>query len=342
MMRIPTLLCLLVLAVPAAGQDFTVVAAEPAASDSSVALQTTVRFTFSAPLDTTARFSGDLPVEFFAVSPPDSIQIDSVYFSDDLTQMAFEVTHTDSTDFVWILTGAFSQDAVLLCQPHALSYTTADHPGRLSVAGRIYVAIATKGGVECPFGGLFATLWNALPDSNGHVVAAAPAPQELGFGPGEFVIEGVREGAYWLTPHFVYEGFTLPLSPYFFYDADRDGRPDSLVVADSSRTGIELFVSGPGATERTDEAPGVAVLLPNYPNPFNPQTTLSFRLERPARLDLTVHDLLGRKVATVAKGFYPPGTHEVVWHAADLPSGLYAVRLVGDGFVLRRLMMLVK
>ncbi len=88
--------------------------------------------------------------------------------------------------------------------------------------------------------------------------------------------------------------------------------------------------------------PGVAALLPNYPNPFNPQTTLSFRLERPARLYLTIHDLLGRQVATVANGFYPSGTHEVLWHAVDLPSGLYAMRLVGDGFILRRLMLLIK
>ena len=330
-MRITGFLCLLALTLPAAGQDLSIVATEPAVGDSSVALQTTVQFTFSAPLDTTVRFSGETPFAFFAINPPDSICIDSTSFSDDLTTLRFDVTHTDSTDFVWILTGAVSQDGRPLCQSYVLSYTTADRPGQFSVSGRIYEVVVTKGGVVCDFGGLFATLWNALPDSNGHVVAAAVATHELGYGVGDFVVEGVRAGAYWVAPHFVFEGLgiTRSLSPYDFYDADRDGRPDSLVVADSSRTGVILEVAGPGATQRRAEVPGVAALLPNYPNPFNPQTTLSFRLERPARLYLTVHDLLGRQVATVANGFYPPGTHEVVWHAVDLPSGLYAMRLVG-------------
>ena len=319
MVRITGFLCLLALTLPAAGQDLSIVATEPAAGDSSVALQTTVEFTLSAPLDTTARFSGETPFEFFAISPPDSIRIDSTSFSDDLTTLRFDVTHTDSTDFVWILTGAVSQDGRPLCQSYVLSYTTADRPGQFSVSGRIYEIIALKGGVVCDFGGLFATLWNALPDSNGHVVAAVVATQEFGFGVGDFVVEGVRAGAYWVASHIVLEGLTRPLQPYHFY-----GRPDSLVVADSNRTGVMLSVDGSTATERTAEVPGVAALLPNYPNPFNPQTTLSFRLERPARLYLTIHDLLGRQVATVANGFYPPGTHEVLWHAVDLPNVMYA------------------
>ncbi len=126
-----------------------------------------------------------------------------------------------------------------------------------------------------------------------------------------------------------------------FYDADWDLKPDSIVVADSNLVDIQIFFFGVG-TESQPDLPERAFLLPNYPNPFNPQTTLSFRLERPARIELSVHDLLGRKVATVAKGLYLTGLHEVTWNAQGLPSGLYAIRMRGEDFVLTQPMMLVK
>ena len=164
-------------------------------------------------------------------------------------------------------------------------------------------------------------------------------------------MKGLRGGTYWPVVFFDFDGngiFTPDwdgsptiLAEAGFYDADWDLKPDSIVVADSNLVDIQIFFFGVG-TESQPDLPERAFLLPNYPNPFNPQTTLSFRLERPARIELSVHDLLGRKVATVAKGLYLTGLHEVIWQAVDLPSGLYATRLVGEGFILRRLMLLIK
>ncbi len=80
----------------------------------------------------------------------------------------------------------------------------------------------------------------------------------------------------------------------------------------------------------------------NYPNPFNPTTTIGFVLAEQAEVYLTVHDVLGREVARLVDGTVAAGTHEVRFDASGLPSGVYLYRLVTpNGSVIRR-MTLVK
>ncbi|HMB90860.1 MAG TPA: T9SS type A sorting domain-containing protein [Rhodothermales bacterium] len=346
-MRFVPVLLVLLWTLPATAQEFSVIDADPAPGDSSVALQTTVRFIFSAPVDTSFRFTdvSTLPVEFYAISPADSIQIDSTYFNEGLTELSFEVTHTDDTDFVWVMTGALDEDGVLLCEPYVLSYTTADRPGAFSVSGELYVAIPVKGGPSlCTSFDRYVAMLLDTPDvGTATIKAASVVEQDVDFR-FPYTISDVRNGIYWPVTRSdtdsdgVIDGF----GGYEYYDEDFDGKRDSLVVADSNRTNIVMLVSGPGATQDPTELPGVASLLPNYPNPFNPQTTLAFRLERPMPVRLTVFDVLGRQVAAVADGFYPAGSHTATWMAEHVPSGLYVVRLQGDRFQLARPVVLVK
>lgn len=74
------------------------------------------------------------------------------------------------------------------------------------------------------------------------------------------------------------------------------------------------------------------VRLAAHPNPFNPQTTLRFSLDLPARGELSIHDLSGRRLATPARGDFLAGEHAVDWDGADhagraLASGVYVARL---------------
>jgi hypothetical protein len=79
--------------------------------------------------------------------------------------------------------------------------------------------------------------------------------------------------------------------------------------------------------------------LPNVPNPFTKQTTLSFTLPdrgTPYHIELGVYDLTGRKVASLVSGSFEAGVHETVWHAqhqsgVELASGIYLARLQVDG-----------
>lgn len=80
----------------------------------------------------------------------------------------------------------------------------------------------------------------------------------------------------------------------------------------------------------------------NYPNPFNPETTIAFRLDESADVHLAVYDALGRQVKVLVDGVRPKGTHSVRFDAGSRPSGLYVVRLVTPEGVLMRSMLLVK
>ncbi len=88
-------------------------------------------------------------------------------------------------------------------------------------------------------------------------------------------------------------------------------------------------------------------LLPAAPNPFNPRTTVSFRLDRPGRVELTVFDPAGRRVRTLAAGTFAAGDHGFVWDGRDArggaaASGIYLVVLRGEGFVESRRVALVR
>ena len=84
------------------------------------------------------------------------------------------------------------------------------------------------------------------------------------------------------------------------------------------------------------------MLTQNTPNPFNPSTTIRFALPSTERVRLTVYDVLGRKVARLVDGVLPAGTHEAVWHAKGVGSGLYVYRIEAGAHRAERMMMLVR
>jgi photosystem II stability/assembly factor-like uncharacterized protein len=79
-------------------------------------------------------------------------------------------------------------------------------------------------------------------------------------------------------------------------------------------------------------------LEPNYPNPFNPETTFRFSLPKEGEITLRIFDLLGREVAVPASGRYGAGEHRVLFHADGLASGVYFCRLqAGDRIRTRKI-----
>ncbi len=76
--------------------------------------------------------------------------------------------------------------------------------------------------------------------------------------------------------------------------------------------------------------PVQALLLNNYPNPFNPSTTFWFSLPQSSDVSLVLYDFLGREVATITKGYYHSGDHRVDFNGSHLPSGMYFARLTTE------------
>ncbi|MCP4548344.1 MAG: T9SS type A sorting domain-containing protein [bacterium] len=85
----------------------------------------------------------------------------------------------------------------------------------------------------------------------------------------------------------------------------------------------------------------------NFPNPFNPETTISFSLRSREQVLLTIHDIAGRLVDVVLDEAIDPGRHEVVWNGLDTfgheqSSGLYFARLVAGGEISTQKMVLIR
>jgi hypothetical protein len=83
-------------------------------------------------------------------------------------------------------------------------------------------------------------------------------------------------------------------------------------------------------------------LFQNFPNPFNPYTTIEFALPSKSRVRLSVYDVAGRLVATLVDKEMDPGVHAVEWDVGSLPSGIYFYRIRARHFSQSRKMVLLK
>jgi len=72
-------------------------------------------------------------------------------------------------------------------------------------------------------------------------------------------------------------------------------------------------------------SPAAFTLEPVWPNPFNAVAKIRFTLNRTAQVNLVIYDVLGREVERLASDVFSAGSHELLWNAEGLPSGLYFV-----------------
>ncbi len=96
------------------------------------------------------------------------------------------------------------------------------------------------------------------------------------------------------------------------------------------------------AIGRDADRPASIYIDRNYPNPFNPGTTIVYGMNQSGPVNLAVYDLLGRQVAVLVNGFKASGEYSVYFDASGLASGLYVYRLTNGSEVVTRTMTLVK
>jgi len=99
-----------------------------------------------------------------------------------------------------------------------------------------------------------------------------------------------------------------------------------------------------------EEIPTSFSLEQNFPNPFNPTTTIQFSLPKSGDVTLKIYNLLGEEVKTLVDEYREAGNHSVQFNANNLSSGIYFYRLQvldpetssGQGFVETKKMLLLK
>ena len=101
------------------------------------------------------------------------------------------------------------------------------------------------------------------------------------------------------------------------------------VYPESNRTRYRLLI-GPAAfvdAQKTALVPKSFLLQQNYPNPFAGSTTITYSLSEAGYVDLSVYDVLGRKVEQLFMGEQSAGFHEMAWDGGALPGGAYLLRM---------------
>ncbi|MBC8182781.1 T9SS type A sorting domain-containing protein [candidate division KSB1 bacterium] len=101
------------------------------------------------------------------------------------------------------------------------------------------------------------------------------------------------------------------------------------INADTVKKGNVNFPSSLG----NQNLPAKFSLNQNYPNPFNNSSIITFDVPAITTIRLTLYDMLGKKVKTIAKGKYTAGHHQVLLNSKELFSGVYLYKLEANGFI---------
>lgn len=112
----------------------------------------------------------------------------------------------------------------------------------------------------------------------------------------------------------------------------------------------DFFRTKPDEPDRVDNKPIQSItfsLLPNFPNPFNPETTLKYRIQKQQQITLEIHNLLGQKITTLTKGVKTVGEYTVKWNGKDelgiaMPSGIYLAKLKSNQNISIQKMLLIR
>ncbi len=122
-----------------------------------------------------------------------------------------------------------------------------------------------------------------------------------------------------------------------------DGQTAYVTEFGKGSPSLQVHSAVPVAIEKLDDSiPDAFVLMPAYPNPFNPSANITFMLHETGRARLAVYDVTGREVAVLADETMAAGTYQYGFDATGLSSGTYLYRLEFAGQVATGQMTLVK
>jgi hypothetical protein len=126
----------------------------------------------------------------------------------------------------------------------------------------------------------------------------------------------------------------------------RPGQPNPGQSADVFNPGNSA--SKPSATSvENNTLVNTYKLYSNYPNPFNPSTTITYQIPRNEHVSLKIYNLLGQLISTLADDEKPAGKYSILWNGrddanAEISSGVYIYKLTAGSFNQTKRMLLLK
>jgi hypothetical protein len=95
-------------------------------------------------------------------------------------------------------------------------------------------------------------------------------------------------------------------------------------------------------SQKTPSFPNTFRLYQNFPNPFNPSTTIRFDVMEPAHVELILFDILGKRIRTLTQGHYDRGSYEINLESGDLSTGIYVCTIQMGSYRSSRKLFLMK
>lgn len=123
---------------------------------------------------------------------------------------------------------------------------------------------------------------------------------------------------------------------------DTTGTMIRQIFASSNLQYIDLFDRNLTTSVQNNSVPVNYKLYENYPNPFNPFTTIKYEIPERAFVELKVFDFLGKEISSLQSGYQNAGVYEVAFDGTNLSSGVYFYRFVTGNYVETKKMVLIK
>ena len=149
------------------------------------------------------------------------------------------------------------------------------------------------------------------------------------------------------------ENLTQSCKVYQYYEGQWHNIGGSIhrdmITANTTAFGRFIVLAGDNHLPESDvlTLPGEFALFPNYPNPFNPITTIAYSLPEESYVSISIFDILGRTVWSNKAFHVNPGVHSIIWSGKNmagnpLASGVYFVEMKAQNFITHRKILLMK
>jgi len=196
-------------------------------------------------------------------------------------------------------------------------------------------------------------------DTFNHMQRGATRYWEIDIANGDYIV-GIVAGdpSYFDSYHkievegrLILEGQPNPGSPFVFGTDTVTISDERMMVkaASGSNNAKICFIHISSTVTGIDQSKNNGTSLPqkptlyaNFPNPFNPTTTINYQLQTKSEVQLTIYDVTGQEIKILVNQWQTAGEHSVIFDAGDLASGLYIYRLKVSSFEQSRKMLLLK
>ncbi|MCB2230345.1 T9SS type A sorting domain-containing protein [bacterium] len=261
------------------------------------------------------------------------------------------------SNVAWEVITLYQTGSYLFCGSGQNSYIHVNAPGQTTWTGYDFNELIQTDLGMLAFGGTTSDLIGVA--FNG-VYTSTDTGKTWAWFPTPFI--AAADGAVVITPHRTFAAFGHASRGMYIYERAAqtwqlfDHQP--IVCTDlvwfedrlyaGSFDGLRYLPISPTDIQEPPVAlPSAVQLSRNYPNPFNPSTTIRFSLAQASPVQLTVFNILGQEIRTLVDEYKPAGDYSVIWDGRDVDgslvsSGVYLYRLTTDQGSLARQMVLVK